>query len=291
MAVSIEMAVITATLGLAGIIIAKENKTSEFRQKWIDNLRDNIGDAISYSTSIQGIASDIAINDGNIADARFRIEQAQQMLQSLKLELVIQGFSEGTTNSNTLKFEQQEKFALFQLEKFVEYHKELLDSLRENYLLAVKSIMQIKLRVNKKEKKCFFKSETEESFFLDKLDMFENAFLGLYLAISQGKLKDAVTFKESFELKNFLAQTSEFLNCSKTLLKKEWIRVKRGELTFFVSKMLGVLFVVASIVFYIFDIPIESIKWKNSNSTQEHVNQIEQTSNKSQINKNTKKPR
>lgn len=282
MTVGIEMAVITATLGLAGIIIAKENKTSEFRQKWIDNLRDNIGDAISYSTSIQGIASDIVINERNMADARFKIEQAQQELQSLK--------SKGTDNSNTLTFEQQEKFALFQLDKLVEYQTELLDSLRENYLLAVKSIMQIKLRVNKKDKTCFFKSDIEEAAFLSKLEMFENAFLGLYFAISQGKLKDAVTFKESFELKNFLAQTSDFLNCSKTLLKKEWVRVKRGESTFFVSKILGVIFVVASIGFYIFDIPIESIKWGKNNSTQEQVRQIEQTSNTS-AKKSTKKPR
>jgi hypothetical protein len=36
---AISAAIITGLLSLVGLIISKENKTSEFRQQWIDSFR------------------------------------------------------------------------------------------------------------------------------------------------------------------------------------------------------------------------------------------------------------
>jgi hypothetical protein len=40
-------AIIAAVLGFVGLVIAKENKTSEFRQQWIDSLRQDLSDYIA----------------------------------------------------------------------------------------------------------------------------------------------------------------------------------------------------------------------------------------------------
>lgn len=52
--------IVSAFFALIGIIISKENKVSEFRQKWIDELREEISLIISHSLVIQGISIDIA---------------------------------------------------------------------------------------------------------------------------------------------------------------------------------------------------------------------------------------
>lgn len=43
---AISAAVITSLLSLVGLIISKENKTSEFRQQWIDSFREEISELI-----------------------------------------------------------------------------------------------------------------------------------------------------------------------------------------------------------------------------------------------------
>lgn len=48
-------AFIAAVLGFAGLVIAKENKTSEFRQQWIDALRQDLAD---YIAAVRVIAQD-----------------------------------------------------------------------------------------------------------------------------------------------------------------------------------------------------------------------------------------
>lgn len=46
--VSLSVAVITGFISFIGLVISKENKISEFRQTWIDELRKDISDYISY---------------------------------------------------------------------------------------------------------------------------------------------------------------------------------------------------------------------------------------------------
>lgn len=45
-------ALIAAVVALVTLIIAKESKTSEFRQAWIDALRSEIGEAISSASAL-----------------------------------------------------------------------------------------------------------------------------------------------------------------------------------------------------------------------------------------------
>lgn len=56
-AATIVASTIAATIAFIGLIISKENKTSEFRQQWIDALRSELADLISSAISIQGSLS------------------------------------------------------------------------------------------------------------------------------------------------------------------------------------------------------------------------------------------
>lgn len=47
-------AFIAGIVSLIGLVVAKENKTSEFRQAWIDELRDEIALLIAHANAIHG---------------------------------------------------------------------------------------------------------------------------------------------------------------------------------------------------------------------------------------------
>ena len=51
---AIAAASIAGLLAFLGLIIAKENKTSEFRQAWIDSLRLDLSKLISNARAIRG---------------------------------------------------------------------------------------------------------------------------------------------------------------------------------------------------------------------------------------------
>lgn len=55
---AIGAAIIAALVSLIGLIISKEQKTSEFRQAWIDALRE---DLTSYLTQVRGICDGAAV--------------------------------------------------------------------------------------------------------------------------------------------------------------------------------------------------------------------------------------
>lgn len=60
---AIGAALIAATVSLLGLIISKEQKTSEFRQAWIDALRSDLG---SYLTQINAICDGSAIEHDTV---------------------------------------------------------------------------------------------------------------------------------------------------------------------------------------------------------------------------------
>ncbi len=47
-------AVIAAVISLLGLIISKENKVSEFRQAWIDSLREEVASVIAHAHAVHG---------------------------------------------------------------------------------------------------------------------------------------------------------------------------------------------------------------------------------------------
>jgi hypothetical protein len=51
---SVAAALIAAFIGFVGLVISKENKTSEFRHAWIDALRADIGVMIANANAIRG---------------------------------------------------------------------------------------------------------------------------------------------------------------------------------------------------------------------------------------------
>ncbi|HEX8302876.1 hypothetical protein [Sphingomonas sp.] len=84
----ITAAVIAALLSLVGLIVAKEHKTSEFRQAWIDAVRDDIGILISSIMAIHSIESVIQeASTDHWKHARQDYVAANQAITRLRLRL------------------------------------------------------------------------------------------------------------------------------------------------------------------------------------------------------------
>jgi len=67
-AVSVLVVIITAIVSYVGLIISKENKISEFRQAWIDELRKDICDYVAFS--LQHAFYYSSLRESNIETAR-----------------------------------------------------------------------------------------------------------------------------------------------------------------------------------------------------------------------------
>lgn len=52
---SISAALIGAFIGYLGLVIAKENKVSEFRQAWIDGLRKEVAEVVAHFIAIRAV--------------------------------------------------------------------------------------------------------------------------------------------------------------------------------------------------------------------------------------------
>lgn len=62
---SMAAAIIAAFVGSLSIIISKEQKVSEFRQTWINALRDDLAEAISATTNLTSILEDDKPDEGS----------------------------------------------------------------------------------------------------------------------------------------------------------------------------------------------------------------------------------
>lgn len=66
---TVTAAVIAAFVGFMSLVIAKEQKVSEFRQTWINALRDDLAEAISSASTLTTMLQDAA---GRLSEARLR---------------------------------------------------------------------------------------------------------------------------------------------------------------------------------------------------------------------------
>jgi hypothetical protein len=129
---AIGAASIAAVISLIGLIVAKENKTSEFRQDWINALRENISDAIA-AVSAFSIYSGMQLTSENaesiaelwrkvlksLAQIELRLnvyEDDHHALQQKirKAESLIKSISGGEDLSNQLETLQDEVVELSQ---------------------------------------------------------------------------------------------------------------------------------------------------------------------------------
>ncbi|TKT72977.1 hypothetical protein YH63_016970 [Afipia massiliensis] len=162
-------ALIAGTISLLGLIISKEQKTSEFRQAWIDALRS---DLTALLTQINAIHDATKVKYPN--------------------------------------------------------HAEKVAALRPLYIPLNTSTFNILLRINPNESKCKRLLGAMEAF-------------------------NALTADETkLTTENIRIIEKEFLESSQALLKSEWRRVKAGEWTFRVAKLLALIVILASVVIGIF---------------------------------------
>jgi hypothetical protein len=171
---SIVAATIAALISLFGLIVSKDQKTSEFRQAWIDALRSELAEVIAHANGIHGVA---------MADY-----------------------------SNP---------------------KEMWEAARAHFVGINLAISRIRLRLNP--------SEPSSQAVLKEIEKLESH-------LNPGAINDAVLSTIEKEL----------ITTAHILLKKEWIRVRSGEITFRVTKWLAVILVVSGITFLAFKLLSEN---------------------------------
>ena len=159
-------AIIAGLVSLLGLIIGKEQKVSEFRQAWIDELRKCL---VAYLVNINAIADTVRVSIAK---------------------------------------------------------KTPIGDLSENYKHLNEAHHGIILRVNDDE-------APSKS-----------------LITSMNEFEDIASKNATLTVDNIRAAESKFLSASKTLLKFEWKRVKRGEKTYYITKYIVIaLIAVMSIIF------------------------------------------
>jgi hypothetical protein len=163
---TIVASLIAGIVALLGLIISKEQKTSEFRQAWIDALRSDFS---AYLTQIN------AIHD--TSQVMFK-DQAEKVSKLSPLYLVLNGSS-----------------------------------------------FNIMLRVNPDEKK--------SKRLLRAMECFNRL----------------TASKEELTTANIRVIETEFILAAQVLLKYEWRRVKYGERTFKIAKILALCIILTCIIF------------------------------------------
>lgn len=165
---AIAAAIITGSISLVNLVIAKDQETSAFRQKWIDKLRNDIAEFLKFSSLI--------------------------------------------ANRNTILKGKKVKVTAEQLLEFVENTTSSLEEVHT----------RIQLRLNPKE---------------------HQVLLGLLKQMEQ-------LFNKAGENigKEMLALMDPIIHESQQVLKNEWKRVKRGELTYQIVKYGSLSLVIVFVV-------------------------------------------
>lgn len=186
---TIVVALISGVFSMVGLIISKEQKLSDFRQAWIDALRDDISAFVSHAIMISAY---ITVIVKPLQEKRFKELQ-----------------SAGEDKGEIKKVEEW-------------YHEELKEYLRatsKNFSRLNVHSTRIKLRLSNPR-------EDGASDLLLKMAALEKTFGPEIAAIDDKTIHDIV---------------DEIERISRPLLKKEWERVKAGELTFRIAKFASVV--------------------------------------------------
>lgn len=80
-------AIVTSLIAVLGLIISKENKTSEFRQSWIDALRADIAGFIGHVNAIMGSVRIAGRSKGGWDEARDNVIELNRCAASIRLRL------------------------------------------------------------------------------------------------------------------------------------------------------------------------------------------------------------
>jgi len=80
---SVLSTIIGASIALIGLIVAKEGKTSEFRQQWIDGLRADIAEYVSYALQLPVGNLDTQAANECLARIRLRLNPTEKLSKEL----------------------------------------------------------------------------------------------------------------------------------------------------------------------------------------------------------------
>jgi hypothetical protein len=84
---AIAAALLAGLVSLLGLIISKEQKISEFRQSWIDQLRSDIASAITHLLALRARVHEARPNRPSVADCKEHYIAINQAITCIRLRL------------------------------------------------------------------------------------------------------------------------------------------------------------------------------------------------------------
>lgn len=132
---------VTGAVSLLGLILSKENKTSEFRQTWIDELRADISSFLSHINALY-LLSDEHKNDEEVRYSGYKSEiiEANKALFNVKLRLN----QKEPLSSKLISLLDESEQLYNSTDKIKSYDKHL--EIEKQILLISKNILKIEWR-------------------------------------------------------------------------------------------------------------------------------------------------
>lgn len=196
-----DIKIIVFLVGVISLILTKEQKISEFRQKWIDGIRKDIASLLGklkiFNDHYKMVSESLHKYDEVVKD---------------NPHLVNDNFNNEAEQAKITEEQAQE----FKNDNALEDYREKIEKSKNEIKEIIPEILilinKIKLRLNK--------NDDEDKSLLEDLKNIEN-----YI-------------NNTDKIENIINLTKNIEDKSHTLLKKEWERVKKGEPNFFIGVFL-----------------------------------------------------
>ncbi|AXO20064.1 hypothetical protein AB7W88_06080 [Providencia vermicola] len=100
--ITLMVAIVAGAVSIVGLVINKENKVSEFRQIWINDLRKNLVSIITIIYQIKTITPSKVRDKETIISHEEKLEKLKEQLTRTKYEITLRIHKENMTNDEEM---------------------------------------------------------------------------------------------------------------------------------------------------------------------------------------------
>ncbi|EMW3366134.1 hypothetical protein AB2830_002718 [Proteus mirabilis] len=100
--ITLMVAIVAGAVSIVGLVINKENKVSEFRQVWINELRKNLVSIITIIYQIKTIRPSKIRDKETVISHEEKLEKLKEQLTRTKYEITLRIHKENMTNDEEM---------------------------------------------------------------------------------------------------------------------------------------------------------------------------------------------
>ncbi|XTD83097.1 hypothetical protein AB8849_07915 [Proteus vulgaris] len=171
--ITLMVAIVAGAVSIVGLVINKENKVSEFRQVWINELRKNLVSIITIIYQINTIIPSKIKDKGTITSYEEKVEKLKEQLIRTKYEITLRIHKENMTIDEKMLIQYLNSICDAALKE------ESNDSDIDKFIVHSSTVLKTEWeKVKKGEKKYIFWSRIFSTLFF--IVLFAIVFYSLY---------------------------------------------------------------------------------------------------------------